>query len=451
MSLDVVQAGEGEVLTSVDALSNYLRRGEKKPGKVLVGLEHEKILFRRDTSGPVPYEGANGIGEIFRAFAAKGISEFREGPDRPPIAGIGPTGASVTVEPGGQFEFSGSPFPTARAAHAENLHHLAQLREFGGLLGYGVAFVGYRPFGQLKDMPWMPKLRYAAMRESLGNSGALARDMMLMTATGQVNLDWTSEEDAAEKVTAAARVTPILVALYANSPIIDGKYSGFASYRSHVWTQVDASRTGYPDCIIDGGFTYARYVDWALDAPLLFLRRNAGYVRPAQTFRQLLASGWDGAPLRLSDWSDHLTTMFPEVRVKHVFEVRGADCASPALTGSLLALLRGLLYAPSARRDLLKLLPYESPEGHRSLHLRAQREGLRAKAGPASLLEIAREVLELATKGLREIDSEDLPLLEPLRAIAASGRAPADEFLEAFARDPRAAATMESLENASDV
>jgi glutamate--cysteine ligase len=246
--------------------------------------------------------------------------------------------------------------------------------------------------------------------------------MMLMTATGQVSLDWRDEADCADKMTLAARVSPVLVALYANSPLVEGKPSGFMTFRSHVWTDVDRARCGYVPAMLDDSFSYRAYTEWALDAPLLFLRRAGKYLAPALTFRQLLKDGFEGRPALYDDWVDHLSTLFPEVRIKRVLEIRAADCVSPAMTAALAALMRGLLYDAGARRALRELLPTRTLE----LHALAQREGL----GGKGLAELARDVVQIARGGLRRLDAADAPLLDVLEERARAGRSPAADVLE---------------------
>jgi glutamate--cysteine ligase len=252
-----------------------------------------------------------------------------------------------------------------------------------------------------------------------------------MTCTGQVSLDWADEADCARKVTATARLTPLLVALYANSPLVRGRPSGWMSYRSHVWTDVDPTRCGYFPRMLDGTFDYRAYVDWALRAPLLFLRREGEYLTPSLTFGQLLSNGHDGQPARAGDWVDHLSTLFPEVRIKRVLEVRGADSVSLALTGALVALWRGLLYDKDTVEAALRLVPRLSFEEHLQFHAEAQRRGLQGRVRSTPLAPLALEMVRLAREGLRRLDPEDARLLDPLEERARAGRSPAEDVLEA--------------------
>lgn len=434
MSLDRAPT-QDEAVTSVSALVDVFRTAERPRAEHRVGLEHEKFLYPlADPPTPVPYEGPRGIGALLGLLAARGYTPFRDAPDAPPIA-LTRGEHTLSLEPGGQFELSGSPARTARAVHAENVAHARMLTEVAWELGLQPVTLGYRPWGTPADIPWMPKKRYQVMRQTLPVRGKLALNMMLMTCTGQVSLDWSSEADCARKVTATARLTPLLVALFANSPLVEGKPSGWMSYRSHVWSDVDPTRCGYFPRMLDGTFDYGAYVEWALEAPLLFLRRNGDYVMPAMTFRQLLERGFEGQPARRSDWEDHLSTLFPEVRIKRVMEVRGADSVSLGQTAALVALWRGLLYDEASLDTALGLVPRLSFEEHLAFHEEAQHHGLKGKLRRTPLASMALEMVRLARHGLEHLDPDDVPLLETLEARARSGRSPAEDVLEAFGEE----------------
>jgi glutamate--cysteine ligase len=435
MSLDLQRAAS-EPITSLDMLLAGFRSAEKPRSKHLLGLEHEKFVYPVQSAQQVPYEGPSGIGALLEKLAPAGYTPFRETPASPVIA-LQKGMLTISLEPGGQLELSGSPFRTAREAHAENLAHLAEVKQAAGALGLRLVALGYRPFGTPPRMSWMPKTRYVAMRQTLPERGPLAHNMMLMTATGQVSLDWESEADCVRKTVLIARLAPLMVALYANSPLLDGKPSGYLSYRNRVWDEVDPTRCGYLRSFFDGSFSYRAYVDWALDAPILFLRRNGEYLRPKMTFREFIQRGYEGSPADMSDWTDHLSTLFPEVRLKKVVEVRGADCASAEMTGALAALWRGLLYEPGAMEEGERLLPKLSFEEHLAFHDTARRQGLAGRLGNHELHRLAGEMVAIARRGLERLDPADAPLLEPLAAQAASGRSPGQAVLEAWQKDPR--------------
>lgn len=434
MSLDRAQT-DVRTLSSVQDLLDTFRAAEKPRAKFQVGLEHERFVYPQASSEPVPYAGPHGIGALLGALQPMGYQPFRDIPDGPTIA-LTKQRLTVSLEPGGQVELSGSPYRTAREAHAESLRNAADVRAAAASLGLTVACFGYRPWGTAAQMPWMPKARYEAMRETLGPRGRLARDMMQMTCTTQASFDWADEADCARKVTLAARLAPVLVALYANSPLVDGRVVGWQSYRSRVWNEVDPARCGYFPALIDGTFSYQSYVDWALDAPLLFLRRNGHYQKPKLSFRELLAKGDGQAPALASDWTDHLSTLFPEVRIKSVLEVRSADGGSVATAGAMAALWRGLLYDAGALEDAGRIVPQLSFAEHLAFHAEAQRLGLHGTLGKTPISALARDMVRVAREGLLRLDPLDAPLLEPLEELAARGRSPADGLLAAFAEDP---------------
>jgi len=435
MSLD--RAPDAHPITSVEELTSYFRAAEKPPSEHQIGLEHEKLLFPVGSAAPVPYEGEAGIEALLKRLEPNGYKAFREAPDQPIIALTRGT-STISLEPGGQLELSGTPARTAREVHGENLRHISEVKQACAALGLRAVALGYRPFGSVAQMPWMPKTRYQVMRETLSKRGRLALDMMLMTATGQVSLDWSNEADCIRKMIAVARLTPVMVALFANSPLVNGEPTGLPSYRSRVWTEVDPARCGFLPSFFDGSFSYRAYVDWALNAPLLFLRRNGSYLHPRLTFGQLLQQGFGGRPAVLSDWVDHLSTLFPEVRIKKVIEVRGADCNGAAITGALAALWRGILYDALALDEAEQLLPKLTYAQHLELHAAAREKGLRARHGAKRLSELATELVAIARRGLQRVDPEDAPLLEPLALVAASGQTPAEAVLREWesSRDP---------------
>jgi len=440
MSLDRAPT-DLRTLTSPEALVETFRQAERTLGQEQVGLEHERFVYPRASNRPVPYPGPDGIGALLASLEAAGYRAFRDVPGGPTIA-LTRDRLAVSLEPGGQVELSGAPFRTAREAHAESVAHAAHLRAAAAALGLVPVCIGYRPWGVPAEMPWMPKERYSAMRGTLGGRGRLALDMMLMTCTTQVSLDWTDEADCARKVTLAARLAPVLVALYANSPLVQGRPSGWQSYRSRVWNEVDPTRCGYFPALVDGSFSYRAYCDWALDAPLLFLRREGRYLTPRLTFRQLLSGGWEGAPALSADWTDHLSTLFPEVRIKSVLEVRSADSGSLATAGALAALWRGLLYDRRALEEAGRLLPALPFAEHLAFHAEAQKNGLHGAVRGVPLGELARGMVAVAREGLARLDPLDVPLLEPLEEIARTGRSPADALLATFAEDPSPASVL---------
>ncbi|ATB28018.1 glutamate--cysteine ligase [Melittangium boletus] len=434
MSLDLKRTAS-EAITSPDVLLAGFRSAEKPRAQHRLGLEHEKFVYPVKGARAVPYEGPSGIGALLEKLTPGGYEPFRETPSSPVIA-LQKGMLTISLEPGGQFELSGSPFVTAREAHAENLAHLAEVKAAAASLGLQLVALGYRPFGLTDDVSWMPKSRYGAMRQSLPERGALAHHMMLMTSTGQVSLDWEDEADCVRKTVLIARLTPLLISLYANSPLRNGKPSGYLSFRSRVWDEVDPTRCGYLPSFFDGSFSYQSYVNWALDAPILFLRRHGEYLRPKMTFRRFIQEGFEGVPADLTDWTDHLSTLFPEVRLKKIVEVRGADCVSAEMTGALAALWRGLLYDRTALDEAGRLLPALSLADHLAFHDTARREGLAGRLGNQELHRLAGEMVAIARRGLERLDAADAPLLDVLAEVAASKKSPGQRVLEQWEKDP---------------
>lgn len=428
-------------IPSVESLVAGFREAEKPAALHRIGIEHEKLIHQRTDGRPASYEGASGIGALLEGLVPLGYEPLYEGNGADArLVALRRGQSTVSLEPGGQLEFSGSPFVSAAEAHAEHLEHLGHLRPVLSKLGLVAVALGYRPFTALEEVPFMPRSRFACMRSSLPQYGAFGSNMMRMTASVQVSLDWEDEADCARKIQVLARLTPLLVALYANSPLADGRPAPCLSFRSHIWEGVDRTRCGYLPSMLDGTFSYGAYVEWALDANVLFVRRGDRYEDPKRTFRQLLAEGWAGEPVRFADWDNHISTLFPEVRIKRVLEVRGPDCVDAELTGALAALLRGLLYDSTALQNAKALLPALTMDEQLAFHRDARRVGLAGRLGARSFAALANELVEVARDGLRRLDPADAPLLDPLQAVVRSGRSPAEGVLEAFNRGATATA-----------
>jgi glutamate--cysteine ligase len=448
MSLDR-RTSESPPVRGVGDLVTWFRARERPTSEWKVGLEHEKVPLVAGTLDPVPYDGARGIGAALRAFERFGYEQFQEGGH---VIAAQKRGLTISIEPGGQVELSGRPFQDVHVVAAELDRHLEKCRAIDRELGIELLAVGYRPWGTPASACWMPKSRYVVMRPFLAARGARAEDMMSMTASAQVSFDFGSEADMAAKLATALAVQPAVAALFANAPVVNGREAGWKSFRAAVWEAVDPSRSGLLAFAFEPGFeadAYRRYVEWALDVPMIFLRRGGGYLETGgRTFRAFLAEGIGGERPTLDDWEDHLTTLFPEVRVKGVVEVRGADACDAAMTKALAALWKGLLYDPSARADAAALFAALDVGERRALTVAAGREGLAARLPRGGTLrDAAVDLVEIAANGLcrqrccGEKGQDERVWLEPLRARAASGRSPADEALEAFRRGgPRALA-----------
>jgi glutamate--cysteine ligase len=448
MSLDP-RTTDSPPVRGLGDLVGWFRGRERPPSEWKVGLEHEKVPLRAGTLDPVPYDGPRGIGALLRGFGRFGYAPFEE-EDR--VIAAQKTGLTVSIEPGGQIELSGRPFADVHVVAAELDRHLEKCRAVGEAVGVELLAVGYRPWGTPATACWMPKSRYLVMRPYLAARGRYGEDMMSMTASAQVSFDFSSPEDAAGKLRTALAVQPAVVALFANAPVVDGRPCGWKSYRAAVWEDVDRTRSGLLAFAFDEGFAedpYRAYAEWALDVPMIFLRREGRYLDPGgATFRAFLKDGLHGSRATLADWEDHLSTLFPDVRLKGVVEVRAADSCDAALTKALAALWKGLLYDRAARDEAFALVAGLTVPERRALGREAGRVGLAAPVpGGRTLREVAAALVDVAAQGLcrqnccGQQGCDERVWLEPLRERAASGRSPADDALEAFERGgPRALA-----------
>lgn len=441
MSLDR-RTGESAPVRGVEDLVAWFRARERPAADWKVGIEHEKLGLLAGTLEPMPFGGPSGVEALLRGFARYGYAAFEEG-GRAIAAQHG--GLTVSIEPGGQIELSGRPFKDVHVVAAELDRHLEKCRALARDLGLEFLAAGYRPWGTPGSVPWMPKARYQVMRPFLEARGRLAADMMAMTGSTQASYDFGSERDMAEKLRVALAAQPAVVAACANSPVVDGRESGWKSFRVQVWNQVDPARCGLLEFALDPGFdgeAYRRYAEWALDVPVIFLRRGGRYL-PAGglTFRRFLAEGLEGERASLDDWEDHLTTLFPEARVKGVVEVRGADAVQPELVKALAAFWKGILYSKEARDWAWDQVRRFTAAERRALMDAAGREGLHGRAPDGrTLAQLLASLLEASAAGLcrqnccGESGEDERTWLGPLRERAESGRSPADEALEAFRR-----------------
>lgn len=447
MSLDARTRESPEVRRVEDLLAVF-RRNERPREGWKVGLEHEKLVLQAGTIEPSPYEGERGIAAVLRGFTRFGYEPFEE---EGRIIASQKSGLTVSIEPGGQIELSGRPFADVHVIAAELDRHLEKCRAIGRELGVEFLAGGYRPWGTPATTPWMPKNRYGVMRPFLSARGRLAEDMMAMTASAQASFDFSGERDMAEKLKVALAIQPAVVALYANSPIVNGREIGWKSYRTAVWEETDPARCGLPAFPFEPGFeddAYRRYAEWALDVPMIFVRRGGRYLDPrGKTFRAFLAEGLPGERPTLADWEDHLTTLFPEVRVKGVVEVRGADSCDVPMTKALLAFWKGILYDPEARKQAWDVVKGFDVPMRRSFGRAAGKDGLAGRAPDGRpIAEIARALLDAASAGLcrqsccGERGQDERMWLAPLSERAQARRSPAEDTLEAFRRGPRALA-----------
>ncbi|MDH3233410.1 MAG: glutamate--cysteine ligase [Alphaproteobacteria bacterium] len=429
----------GEPITDKKQLIATLEAGCKPPEAYRIGTEHEKFAYRRSDLKPLAYEGPGGIGELLLALQQFGWAAVHEGEN---IIALKRDGASITLEPGGQLELSGAPLETLHQTCDEVNTHLHEVKQVGEQFDIGLLGLGYQPKWPRDAIPWMPKGRYAIMKRYMPLKGSLGLDMMLRTATVQVNLDFASEADMVKKFRVGLALQPIITALFANSPFTEGKPNGFLSYRSHIWTDTDPDRCGILPFVFEDGMGFERYVDYLLDVPMYFVYRNGKYIDVAgQSFRDFMAGTLPGLPgevARMGDWDDHMTTAFPEVRLKTFLEMRGADAGPWARICALPAIWVGLLYDDSALEAANDLIRGWSHEDHLRLRAEVPRTGLATEFGSTNVLDVAREVVSIARAGLKArgkkgaLDADETGYLQILDAIVRAGRTPAEELLEAF-------------------
>jgi glutamate--cysteine ligase len=436
-------SGKGEPVTDHRQLVAYLEEGAKPEAAWRIGTEHEKFAFRTADLRPCPYEGPDGIRAILEALAASfGWKRVFEGDN---LIALTKDGCNVTLEPGGQLELSGAPLETLHQTCCEVHTHLDEVRKVAAPVGVGMLGMGFQPKWRREDIPWMPKGRYAIMRGYMPKKGSLGLDMMTRTCTVQVNLDYSSERDMVRKFRVGLALQPVATALFANSPFTEGRPNGFLSYRSHIWTDTDPDRSGMLPFVFDEGFGFERYVDYLLEVPMYFVYREGRYIDVSgQSFRDFLAGRLPGLPGELptmSDWADHITTAFPEVRLKRYLEMRGADAGPWSALCALPALWVGLLYDRDALGQAEALVAGWTQE--ELVHLRGEvpRHALATPFRGGTVLDVARDMLAIARKGLERRarmnwDGQDeTRYLKPLDRIVAEGRTLAEEKLGRFEKD----------------
>ena len=431
--MSIPQSGGGPI-ESFDQLAAYMEAGCKPRNRWRIGAEHEKFGWLTDSRAPLPYAGPRSISAIFDGLIARyGWAPVREGEN---VIGLTRDGANVSLEPGGQFELSGAPLSSTVEVAAELQTHLDEVRAIAEPMGVRFMGIGAPPEWTHDQMPVMPKGRYRLMTDYMGRVGTHGTQMMYRTATVQVNLDYASEADMVRKLRVALALQPVATALFAASPFFDGKPNGHRSWRSRIWRGLDESRTGMLPFAFEDGMGFQRYVDWVLDVPMYFVYRDGRYIDAlGQSFRDFLAGKLPALPGEkptLSDWADHMTTVFPEARVKKYIEMRGADCGDQAHIAALPAFWVGLMYdqtALDAAWDLVKGFDAGTREG---LRVAASVAALQGEAEGVKLIDLARAAVGLshaglAARGLGE-EAQLLPLVESLK----TGQVQADRWLSLY-------------------
>ncbi len=427
------------IRTKADMIALF-ERGEKPKRDWRIGTEHEKFVFRLGDHKQPGWEEPGGIRDLLTAFGRYGWEPVLE--NGKIIAASGADGG-LSLEPAGQFELSGAPLENLHQTCAETGRHRQQCEEVGAELGLGFLGLGFNPAATRAELPWMPKGRYAIMRRHMPRVGGLGLDMMQRTCTVQVNLDYASEADMVKKFRVSLALQPLATALFANSPFTEGRPNGYLSYRSHIWTDTDPHRTGMLPFVFDEGFGYERYCDYMLDVPMYFSYRDDKYVDAAGlSFRDFIDGKLailPGVQATYGDWKDHLSTAFPEVRLKSFLEMRGADSGPQNRICALPALWVGLLYDETALDAAWDLVKGWSIEAQQRLRDEVPRLALKAKSpGGGTVQDLAKQVLAIAAGGLdrrareNEIGDSEAGFLAPLWEIAESGKTLAERWLDKF-------------------
>lgn len=440
MSTRTDSGGEDPVIESRDQLVALFARGEKSSEHWKIGTEHEKFVYSAADHHAPSYEEKGGIHALLIGLTRYGWQPIQEGENI--IALSGPDG-TISLEPAGQLELSGAPLDNLHQTCAEAGRHLEQVKTVGDMLGLGFLGLGMWPDKTRAELPVMPKGRYGIMLRHMPRVGTLGLDMMLRTCTIQVNLDYCSEAMMAKMFRVSLALQPLATALFANSPFTEGKPNGFLSYRSHIWSDTDPLRTGMLPFVFDDGFGYERYADYALDVPMYFVFRDGKYIDAAgQSFRDFLKgqlSALPGELPRMSDWSDHLSTAFPEVRLKTFLEMRGADGGPWNRICALPAFWVGLLYDGTALDAAWDVVKHWTMTERQALRDTVPRLALDAPIpGGRTLRDIAREVLDISASGLASrarlngSGDNETGYLDALQEIVASGKVPAQRLLDHY-------------------
>ncbi|MBU0800134.1 MAG: glutamate--cysteine ligase [Alphaproteobacteria bacterium] len=369
-----------------------------------IGIEYERFGYDVKTGAPLPYES---IRALLLAYAARTGWEVQyEG--RNPI-GLMQNGQTVTLEPGGQIEYSGSPLPDLAAVQREGNAYLKHMDDAAAALGIGFMPVGFPPTWKRTDIHWMPKPRYAIMRPYMETVGSMGVDMMSRTCGAQINVDFSSEADMIKKFRVALALQPVVIALMANSRMVEGRDSGFASYRAHIWTDTDNARSGFLPFVFADDMSFARYVDYALSVPMYFVRRDGQYINAAgQSFLDFMAGQLPALPGEypmMGDWHDHLTTLFPDVRLKKYLELRGPDSHTPDMVYAMAGFWTGLIYSDDVLDEAAALVESFPALIAADIRTNVARDGLATKLPGtkwADLCALAGDILPLAEKGLQQ-------------------------------------------------
>ena len=439
--MSIPQSGGGPI-ERYEQLAEYLADGCKPKQDWRIGTEHEKFGYCKDTLKPLPFEGQRSIRAVLEGLRDRyGWAPIEEGGH---LIGLKKDGANISLEPGGQLELSGAPLETIHQTCDEVNDHLRDVKSIADKVGVGFIGLGAAPVWQHEDMPLMPKGRYKLMDSYMKSVGTAGTTMMRRTCTVQVNLDFSTEADMVQKMRVALALQPVANALFGNSPFFEGKLNGHKSWRGYVWRNLDDARTGMLPFVFEDGFGFDAWVEYALDVPMYFVYRDGEYIDAlGQSFRDFLKGKLPALPGEtptLSDWADHLTTIFPEARVKQFIEMRGADGGPWRRLCALPAFWVGLMYDQSSLDAAWDLVKGWDAETREALRVEASVAGLAAQVGTVNMHELAREVVAMSDAGLKArgfagsggLVPDETHFLNALKESLETGQAPADELLERY-------------------
>ncbi len=440
--MSVPQTGGGPI-EHYRQLAEYLESGCKPKANWRIGTEHEKFGYCRETYQPVPYDGERSIVTILKRLQER--HDWHPIFEQGYLIGLKKDGATISLEPGGQIELSGAPLVSIHETCDEVNSHLAQIKDVAEQLAVGFIGLGAAPNWRQDQVPLVPKGRYALMDKYMQTVGSMGQAMMRRTCTVQVNLDYSSEADMVKKLRVALSLQPVATALFANSPFFEGKPIGYKSWRSRIWRDLDKARTGMLPFVFESGFGFEQWVEYALDVPMYFVYRDGTYIDAlGQSFREFMQGRLPALPNELptlDDWGNHLTTIFPEARIKKFIEMRGADGGPWRRLCALPALWVGLIYDEAALDSAYQLIKDWGPETHERLRVVASISGLQARSGKISMQELANEVVLIAENGLRAraksgsdgLIPDETHFLDALKESLEMGKVQADELLECYA------------------
>jgi glutamate--cysteine ligase len=434
-----------EIESKADLIKPF-ENGEKKPCDFRIGTEHEKFAFHFDTLKPVSFSEKKGIEALLLSLKKYGWESILEGNNTIGLKrkeSLG--GGTITLEPAGQLELSGAPLNNLHETFDELNEHRIQISKEGSELGIGFLSAGLTPDWAIDEMPVMPKKRYEIMRNYMPKKGSLGLDMMFRSTTIQVNLDYSSEADMVKKFKVSLALQPIATALFSNSPFLNGKLNGYNSYRSHIWTDTDPDRTGFLPFVFEGDMSYEKYVDYALKVPMYFIYRDGNYIDVSGlSFENFLEGGLaelPGEKPTIFDWENHLTTIFPEVRLKSFLEMRGADGGKFESVCALSSFWVGLLYDQISLDSSWDLIKDFDVDKIQDLRLQIVKNGLKSSFGNSTVLSLVTSVLNLSNEGLKRRNvfngngQDESIFLNPLRKIIETERTPSDELVKKFLED----------------